>query len=136
MTMKSLAAALLALPLAAFAGTADGADCKTKLLTGVWVGHATVEADYYCLIQVKQNGWITRTSCFNPKTLKPVATLEGRFTVDHACKVTAAFEFKYTTGPATDAKFKGKLDPEKGLMSGDFVVLGASEAYRFSQQWN
>ena len=131
-------AAALALPIAvAAAGAADAADCKTKFLRGVWVGHATTEVDLYCTLQVKENGWTTESSCFNPKTLKQAATLDGRFTVKSNCEVSASFDFTNgATGKVSPATFKGVMKPETGVLSGDFVIFGEGEAYRFVQQWN
>lgn len=131
-------AAALALPIAlAAAGGAEAASCKTKFLRGVWVGHATTEVDLYCMLQFKENGVTAVTSCFNPKTLKSVATLDGSLKVTGDCKVTGAFDLLLAaTGKTSPATFTGKMRPDEGVMTGDFVIFGEGEAYRFVQQWN
>jgi len=135
---RFLKAAALALPIAVAAGgAADAASCTTKFLRGVWVGHATTEVDLYCTLEIKDNGWTVESSCFNPKTLQQAATLEGRFAVTKSCDVTASFDFTNgATGKVSPATFKGRMRPETGVMTGDFVIFGKGEAYRFVQQWN
>jgi hypothetical protein len=134
--MNRLMSALIALPLAAAGAAAEAASCKPGEIAGLWVGHATNQKDYYCLVDVDAEGRIGRTSCLNPKTLKGVARLDGRFTVSRDCRVTGKFTFVYDdSGAKTAATFKGRLDAEAGLMDGDFIVLHASELYRFARQW-
>ena len=72
----------LALLAAASAVPAAAATCKPESVAGLWVGHATVEVDLYCLIDVKKSGVVAQSSCFNPKTLKPEATLDGKVTLE------------------------------------------------------
>jgi len=123
------------LALATTIGAADAATCRPRDLTGIWVGHATVQKDLYCLIEVRKDGTIPQSSCFNPKSLKSAATLDGSLSLGRDCKVQGAFTFK-STDPAitTPATFKGKLKTETGIMSGNFVIFGEGEAYRFIRQ--
>jgi len=123
----------LALLAAASAVPAAAATCKPETVAGLWVGHATVQVDLYCLIDVKKSGVVAQSSCFNPKTLKPEATLDGKVTLEKDCTVKATFQFK--SGKVTDpAKFRGKMTSDGQKMAGDFVIFGAQEAYRFIRQ--
>ncbi len=126
-------AALALLATLAGAAPAAAASCKPESVAGLWVGHATVQVDLYCLIDVKKSGVVAQSSCFNPKTLKPEATLDGKVTLEKDCTVKATFQFK--SGKVTDpAKFRGKMTSDGQKMAGDFVIFGAQEAYRFIRQ--
>lgn len=133
--MKRLVAAVLALPVVATAGTAQAATCNPKVLQGLWVGHATFQVDLYCLVDVARSGKIVQSSCFAAKSLKPTASLDGKFALDGDCKVSGNFDLTvYKSGKVSPATFKGRLNTDKELMNGDFVIFGASEDYRFVKQ--
>jgi hypothetical protein len=123
----------LALLAAASAVPAAAASCKPESVAGLWVGHATTEVDLYCLIDVKKSGAVVQSSCFNPDTLKPEATLDGKVTLEKDCTVKATFQFKSAKETAP-AKFRGKMTSNGQKMAGDFVIFGAQEAYRFIRQ--
>ena len=123
----------LALLAATAAAPVAAATCKPEAVAGLWVGHATVQVDLYCLIDVKKSGAVRQSSCFNGKTLKPAATLDGKVTLEKDCTVKATFQFK--SGKVTDpAKFRGKMTSDGQKMAGDFIIFGAQEAYRFVRQ--
>lgn len=128
-----LTLALLAAASAVGSVPAAAASCKPDSVAGLWVGHATTEVDLYCLIDVKKSGAVVQSSCFNPKTLKPEATLDGKVTLQRDCTVKATFEFKSAKKTAP-AKFRGKMTSNGQKMAGDFIIFGAQEAYRFIRQ--
>jgi hypothetical protein len=127
------AVAPLALLAAVSAVPAAAAICEPEAIAGLWVGHATVEKDLYCLVDVKASGAVKQSSCFDPKTLKPVATLDGKLTLSTDCKVKGTFEF-VSGDVVTPAKFKGVLKTKQQTMTGDFVIFGEGESYRFVRQ--
>jgi hypothetical protein len=128
-----LAAAPLALLAAALAVPAAAATCDPEAVAGLWVGHATVEKDLYCLIDVRKSGAVAQSSCFDPKSLKPVATLVGKLALAADCTVKGTFEFS-SGDVVTPAKFKGVLKAKQQTMTGDFVIFGEGESYRFVRQ--
>jgi hypothetical protein len=130
---RTITAAATALLLLAAAGTAEAAQCEPELLRGIWVGHATTEVDLYCLIDVDAKGLVLQSSCFAPKSLRPVATLSGRLQLSEDCAVRARFTLTLDR-TSTPAVFRGRLVPGRSTMNGDFVVLGQSEDYRFVRQ--
>jgi hypothetical protein len=131
---RPLAAVTLFAALAASA-SAEVASCKTRLLQGLWVGHATDQADLYCLTEFGQDGVIVQSSCFNPKTLKPVGALSGGLTVSSECKVGGSFDLTiFKSGKVSPATFNGRLVREGQVMNGDFFIFGAPEDYRFYRQ--
>ncbi len=131
---RPLAAVTLLAALAAGASSAEAA-CKTKLLTGLWVGHATDQADLYCLTEFGKDGVILQSSCFNPKTLKPVGALSGGLIVSAGCKVGGSFDLTiFKSGKVSPATFNGRLVREGEVMNGDFFIFGAPEDYRFYRQ--
>jgi len=133
---KTLALATALAATLAFAGAASAATCKTKFLTGVWVGTANADGDDYCVVQFNTRGWIIQANCFDPASLKPTGTFDGRFTATPACKVAGNYDVIPVRGPKVLARFTGTLDPETGLMKGR-VQSGSQPAvqYTFRQQW-
>ncbi len=65
--------------------------------------------------------------------MKRAATLDGKFTLQRDCTAEGTFEFD--DGKAKKpAKFRGKLKPDRQVLTGDFVIFGAQESYRFVRQ--
>ena len=132
----SAAAAAVAVASLAAAGPAAAAKCQTRYLTGTWVGQPRAGGTDYCIVQFNTRGWIVQASCFDPGSLKPGDTFDGRFTATPSCRIADNYDVIPPKGKKQLTRFTGRLDPQTGVMTGR-VEQGAAPAvqYIFRQQW-
>lgn len=118
-----------------FAASANAASCKAKDIKGSWIGKISGEVDNFCLIEFNGSSKISRSNCFLAEDLQSLGTLKGRLKVSKACEVSGSLSQLSPEGEKTEVAVSGQLDPETGVLNGQFTARDQALPFLLVRQW-